>query len=103
MKRYIKAGRLSPYSGKALATYENVTNKMASYIPNEIYVNEQYGQPFYINNSGFLHILQRENGNIEDYIVTRENKLKFDHTYCRLRNKEDWEQLQEIIKNAPRV
>lgn len=104
MKRYIRAGRLGVYSGEALATYEKLTNGLHSYTPNEIYVNQQYGQIFYINNSGFLHTLQKENGCIEDYMLTRDNVLRLDHTYCRPgRDKEAWEQLKETIKNAPRV
>jgi len=104
MKRYIRAGRLGVYSGEALETYNKLTNNISSYTPNQFYVNEKYGQIFYINNSGYLHILQKENGCVEDYILTKDNKLKFDSTYCRSKyDKEAWEQFKGMIKTAERV
>lgn len=40
MKRYIRSsgGRAGVYSGEALATYERLTNGIASYTPNQFYV-----------------------------------------------------------------
>lgn len=104
MKRYVKAGRVGTYSGEALATYEKITNGISPITPNKFYVNEQYGQIFYINNSGFLHVLQKEGGCVEDYMLTKDNKLKFSSTYCRPKyDKEAWEQFKEMIKDAERV
>lgn len=106
MKRYIKSssGGAGVYSGEALATYEKLTNGMTSYTPNQFYINEKYGQIFYINNSGYLHTLQKENGCVEDYVLTKDNKLRFDNTYCKPKyDKEAWEQFKEMIKTAERV
>ena len=104
MKRYIKAGRLGVYSGEALETYNKLTNNISSYTPNKFYVNEQYGQIFYINNAGFLHVLKKEDGCIEDYMLTKDDKLKFDSTYCRPKyDKEVWEEFKEMIRTAERV
>ena len=106
MKRYINSasGRTSVYSGEALDTYRKITNDISSYTPNEFYVNEQYGQIFYINNAGFLHVLQKENGCIEDYILTKDNTLKFSNTYCRPKyDKDTWAQFKDMIDTAERV
>lgn len=105
MKRYVRAsGHIGKYSGEALNTYNKLTNSITSYTPNNFYVNEQYGKIFYINNSGYLHVLEKENGCVEDYMLTKDNKLKFSFTYCRPKyDKETWEQFKEMIKNAERV
>jgi hypothetical protein len=106
LKRYIKSASYRPpiYSGAALETYEKILNGLNRYTPNEFYVNEQYGQIFYINNAGFLHVLQKENGCIEDYMLTKNNTLKFSNTYCRPKyDKDAWDQFKQMIKDAKRV
>ena len=106
MKRliYSATGHEATYSGKAYETYKKVTNGITSYKPNEFYVNEKTGHIFYINNAGYLHILLKENGCIEDYMLTKKDMLKPVSTYCRIKyDKETWEQFKEMIKNAERV
>ena len=106
MKRmiYSSEGHEGVYSGKALHTYERVTNGITSYKPNEFYVNEKLGKVFYINNAGYLHILIKENGCIEDYMLTKKDMLKPVSTYCRIKyDTEVWEQFKEMIKDAERV
>lgn len=107
MKRYIRAhaaGTIGKYEGKSLETFERITNGLRSWIANQFYVNEEYGQIFYISNQGYLHVLQKENGCIEDYMLTREDKLKWISTYCRPKyDKEAWEQFKGMIKDAERV
>lgn len=51
MKRYIKShamGTIGKYSGKALETKEKLTNGLNSWSPNQFYVNEEFGQIFYL-------------------------------------------------------
>ena len=107
MKRYIRAhaaGTVGKYSGKSYETYQKITNGISSYKPNAFYVNEGLGIIFYINGQGYLHVLQKENGCIEDYMLTKEDKLKWTSTYCRPKyDKEDWEQFKGMKKDAERV
>lgn len=95
---------IGKYTGEALETYKKITNGITSYTPNEFYVNDQYGKIFYINNSGFLHVLEKEGGCVEDYMLTKDNKLKWSSTYCRPKyDKDVWEQFKNMIKDAKRV
>ena len=107
MKRYIKShamGTIGKYSGKALETKEKLTNGLSSWSPNQFYVNEEFGQIFYFSPQGYLHILQKEGNCIEDYMLTKDDELKWVSTYCRPKyDKEEWEQFKEMIKEAERV
>jgi hypothetical protein len=97
-------GTIGTYMGKSLETFERLTNGMKSWTPNQFYVNEQYGQIFYISSQGYLHVLQKEGDCVEDYMLTKDDELKWVSTYCRPKyDKEDWEQFKEMIKEAERV
>lgn len=105
MKRYISSVQYvkGKYKGEALETY----NKMTKGEPverNVFYINEQYGQIFYVNTQGYLHTLQKENGCVEDYVLTADNKLKWSSTYCRPSyDKEAWQQFKDMIKDAKKI
>ena len=103
MKKYIKAS-VGKYAGKAYETYAKLTNGLGHYTPNKFYVNEQYGKVFYINNSGYLHVLLQEGGCIEDYMLTKDDELKWTSTYCRPKyDKEEWAQFKQMLDEAERV
>ena len=103
MKKYIKAS-VGKYGGEAYETYKKLTNDKRSYKPNQFYVNEKFGKIFYINNQGYLHVLLREGGCIEDYMLTKDNQLKWTSTYCRPKyDKEEWAQFKRMLDEAERV
>jgi hypothetical protein len=72
------------YNGEALATIEKIKGSINCYIENKVYKNTQYNIYWYINRSGYLHVLRpcktTLNGkvlhySIEDLLLTKDNKL----------------------------
>lgn len=65
--------RKGVYSKKALETYLRVTENTNVYIVNKVYLNKDYNIYYYINNKGYLHIL--EINKCKDYYIIFDNYL----------------------------
>lgn len=76
---------VSKYNGKALATKEKIMATVSSYYVNQVYKNAKHNIYWFINKSGYMHILRpcrvRLDGRplyfaIEDYLLTIDNMLQ---------------------------
>ena len=75
------------YSGKTLETYIKITEGEGNYIPNRVYKNETYNRYYYINQRGYLHVIEPYAVNIgidkkiiqyaiRDFMMTKDNMFK---------------------------
>lgn len=68
---------LNKYNGASYETYQKITNNINGYYANELYHNEKHNKYFFINSKGYLHIYVVENKNVVEYMLTKDNELKY--------------------------
>jgi len=83
---------IAVYTGDAAATYKKIQSGIDEIFINKVYKSKTSKCLFYINNKGFLHILQPErenyNGRITGYyltdsILSRDNMIEYKKDYTR--------------------
>ena len=68
---------LNKYNGESYETYKKITNDIKEYYANELYHNGKYDKYFFINSKGYLHIYIMEDKSIIEYMLTKDNELKY--------------------------
>lgn len=96
----IENSHYATYSGDAYETYKKLTKDMNPII-NKIYINDDFGQIFYVNNSGYLHIYDKDGGYIVDLMLTKDNKFK--EVSSQLLTKSTKEEFREMLKDAEHI
>ena len=97
----IESSHYGTYGGDAYETYKKLTKGMNPIIPNKIYINDDLGQIFYVNNSGYLHVYDKDNEFIVDLMLTKDNKLK--EVSHQLLTKSTKEKFRELLKDAEHI
>ena len=93
-------GREALYDNESLKTYEKITNNMNGYYINQLYHNVKYNKYFFINSKGYLHCYIKVDNSICEYMLTKDNQLKWINTlyFSTDENKENFKkELQNAI------
>ena len=93
---------LGKYTGDSYKTYQKITNDIKGYYANEIYHNEKYDKYFFINSKGYLHVYIMENKSIIEYMLTKDNELKYVDTIILI-TKNQKNNFVELLKNAIQI
>lgn len=92
-------GRTALYDNKSLKTYEKITNNMNVYCVNQLYHNVKYNKYFFINSKGYLHCYIIENKQMTEYMLTKDNDLKYVNTVILI-TENDKKNFIEYLQNA---
>ena len=93
---------LGKYTGDSYKTYQKITNDIKRHYVNEIYHNEKYDKYFFINSKGYLHIYLMENKSIIEYMLTKDNELKYVDTIILITENQK-NNFVELLKNAIQI
>lgn len=98
---------IGKYTGEAMATMEKIMSGKTAHFENEVYKNTEHNIFWYINKNGYLHVLRPcrvKTGNkvlyyaIEDWLLTKENKLRSKATNGKFDSLELCiEELEELV------
>jgi hypothetical protein len=93
---------LGKYTGDSYKTYQKITNDINRYYANEIYHNKKYDKYFFINSKGYLHVYIMENKSIIEYMLTKDNELKYVDTIILITENQK-NNFVELLKNAIQI